>query len=132
MANSLSHHGIKGQKWGVRRFQNKDGSYTSAGRRRYNQPVLKRPGKSVSERFDHELASDIQKARNSIAYSPSERVDIYKRITNKLVDRMDKSAWLDDYDRIDVYKSFVEDVLNRINDVPLSVIWESSSIFDDD
>lgn len=34
----LAHHGIKGQKWGVRRFQNKDGSYTFAGKiRRSNQ-----------------------------------------------------------------------------------------------
>ena len=31
------HHGIRGQKWGVRRFQNADGSYTSAGRNRRNQ-----------------------------------------------------------------------------------------------
>ena len=32
----LYHHGIKGQKWGVRRFQNKDGSFTPAGRKRYD------------------------------------------------------------------------------------------------
>ncbi len=30
----LAHHGIKGMKWGVRRFQNEDGSLTSAGKRR--------------------------------------------------------------------------------------------------
>lgn len=33
--NELYHHGIKGQKWGVRRYQNADGSYTGVGRRRY-------------------------------------------------------------------------------------------------
>lgn len=31
----LAHHGIKGQKWGVRRYQNPDGSYTDEGKRRY-------------------------------------------------------------------------------------------------
>lgn len=31
----LVHHGIKGQKWGVRRYQNEDGSYTEAGKSRY-------------------------------------------------------------------------------------------------
>ena len=30
----LVHHGIKGQKWGVRRFQNEDGTLTSAGKAR--------------------------------------------------------------------------------------------------
>lgn len=34
--SELRHHGIKGQKWGVRRFQNKDGSLTPAGKKRYS------------------------------------------------------------------------------------------------
>lgn len=34
-SDALQHHGIKGMKWGVRRFQRKDGSYTPAGRKRY-------------------------------------------------------------------------------------------------
>lgn len=31
----LMHHGIKGQKWGIRRFQNEDGSLTAEGREKY-------------------------------------------------------------------------------------------------
>lgn len=34
--NELYHHGIKGQKWGVRRYQNYDGTYTKRGLERYN------------------------------------------------------------------------------------------------
>jgi len=34
-SNELYHHGVKGQKWGVRRYQNKDGSLTSAGRKHW-------------------------------------------------------------------------------------------------
>ena len=34
-ADYLKHHGIKGQKWGIRRYQNEDGSLTSEGKERY-------------------------------------------------------------------------------------------------
>lgn len=34
--NDLYHHGIHGQRWGVRRFQNEDGSLTEAGKARYD------------------------------------------------------------------------------------------------
>lgn len=37
-SDTLYHHGIKGQRWGVRRFQNKDGSLTPAGKKRYDEP----------------------------------------------------------------------------------------------
>lgn len=35
--NELKHYGILGQKWGVRRYQNPDGSYTDAGKKRYDR-----------------------------------------------------------------------------------------------
>lgn len=51
----LSHHGIKNQKWGQRRFQNKDGSLTPLGRVRYGkaaQASLEKQQKLQSKRFD--------------------------------------------------------------------------------
>lgn len=37
--NELAHWGIKGMRWGIRRYQNKDGSLTPAGKKRYNEEM---------------------------------------------------------------------------------------------
>lgn len=39
--SEIYHHGILGQKWGVRRFQNPDGSLTEAGKKRYGKQIEK-------------------------------------------------------------------------------------------
>lgn len=45
MKDFLAHHGIKGQKWGVRRYQNTDGSLTEEGRKRYSgKAIVYEPG----------------------------------------------------------------------------------------
>ena len=39
--NELMHYGVRGMKWGVRRYQKYDGSYTKAGVKRYQEAESK-------------------------------------------------------------------------------------------
>ncbi len=41
MEYELYHHGTKGMRWGIRRYQNKDGTLTPAGKKRYNKEMEK-------------------------------------------------------------------------------------------
>lgn len=42
----LAHHGVKGQHWGIRRYQNADGTLTTAGQKRYGEKVTMHNGKN--------------------------------------------------------------------------------------
>ena len=77
MDNNLQHHGIKGQKWGIRRFQNKDGSLTPAGRKRQKQndgPIHEdysksHDSKSVKSMSDKELRDRINRLNMERQYA---------------------------------------------------------------
>ena len=46
--NNINHSGIKGMKWGIRRYQNEDGSLTDAGKVRYNADLSKKKVEKMS------------------------------------------------------------------------------------
>ena len=62
-SDELFHHGIKGQKWGIRRYQNLDGTLTAEGRERYGDNI-----ENVSE---GKLKRQVM--RNNMASSTGER-----------------------------------------------------------
>ena len=56
--NQIWHWGVKGMKWGVRRYQNADGSLTDAGKRRYSNDVAANAKKKKDNRLPEEGLND--------------------------------------------------------------------------
>lgn len=92
----LEHHGIKGMRWGIRRFQNKDGSLTPAGRKRRasyasydssntNTTVKKKSGsESSSSKAKSMSDEDLRKAINRLQMEKQYR-DLYRDLNPERV-----------------------------------------------
>ena len=60
----LYHWGIKGQKWGVRRYQNEDGTLTESGRARYNSDLTEKDPKKMTDEDLRKSSQRIQAEQN--------------------------------------------------------------------
>lgn len=78
MDDELMHYGIKGQKWGVRRFQNEDGTLTDAGRKKYRQEVRAENKKA----FEYGREATI--AANAATYARNQRIKSRKKLDKAL------------------------------------------------
>lgn len=91
--DELKHYGIKGMKWGVRRFQNKDGSLTADGRKRYGSEDLKSMQKQVNQ--GKNVVDGVKKTRAKAAEKQTE-----KKIRDDLSKMSDRE---------------LRDIVNRLN-----------------
>ena len=98
----IYHHGILGQKWGVRRYQNEDGSLTDLGKRRIKSSDSDTPD-DVSDKVHAQVSKDygrLQSAENAASSAARSLSNISTRSANnarnKAKSEIDTSAMTDD------------------------------------
>lgn len=67
--DTLEHHGIKGQRWGIRRYQNEDGTLTQAGRARYGY---------TEKKLKSQIESDYELRKNKMSIDESAEMTLRK------------------------------------------------------
>lgn len=92
----LAHHGIKGQKWGVRRFENEDGTLTPAGKQRY---AVDSNDRNLKDRVN-KASTDYQNNRNADTYRAlrESSKDYSRNVSNALI--LDEKARARDIERV--------------------------------
>lgn len=82
----LMHYGIEGQKWGVRRFQNADGTLTEEGKLRYSESSGGSDSKNIKIRKQFEKANNACRFDQDVLRNWKENYSSYKNKESKLVE----------------------------------------------
>lgn len=80
----LAHHGVKGQQWGVRRYQNEDGSLTAAGRKRAAKDEYRSAKKSINQKRKDLVEKDVNPLSNLSFYGKISRQEASRRENNAI------------------------------------------------
>ena len=81
----IYHHGVKGQKWGIRRFQNRNGSLTSEGKRRY------RSDRNKSGRSTDQNAVKEERNRQKKYIRNKRLITVGRRVVNRILEKKGSS-----------------------------------------
>lgn len=73
----LCHHGIKGQRWGIRRYQNEDGTLTEEGKKRYNSVFVSGSSKTTDPNSNY--------YRKELPKNVSDQLDMYINKKNDIL-----------------------------------------------